>query len=157
TASVGAPSPALTRAYEVPRLSEDTSANPAAASRQTAAAGPSRPDGPTAARRSWRIGGIGIRGRFHKCVTDFSCHTLTLGEDGSVRVPRPRAAGERAAAPGGAVPDAAAAAARRPRPAAGPRRRTAPPRGALRLARRRGRRRREAARARVLARGLRPG
>ena len=45
-ASVGAPSPARTRANEVPSVSECTSANAEAASRQTRAAGPSWPGRP---------------------------------------------------------------------------------------------------------------
>ena len=51
--------PAATRAKELPRVSPCTSANLAAASRQTAAAGSSCPDGPAAVRRSWRSAGIG--------------------------------------------------------------------------------------------------
>ena len=58
------PRRAPTRANEVPSVSELTSANAEAASRQTAAAGPSCPDGPTAVRRSRRSGGSGHGHKF---------------------------------------------------------------------------------------------
>ena len=45
-ASVGAPSPARTRAYDVPSVSDDTSANAEAASRQMRVGSSSCPDGP---------------------------------------------------------------------------------------------------------------
>ena len=60
-ASVGASfSPARTRANDEPSVSEVTSANVAAASRQTLAASSSWPDGPEAVRSAVRSSGVAI-------------------------------------------------------------------------------------------------
>ena len=63
SASVGAPSPARTRANDVPSVSEVTSANAAAASRQMRAGSSSWPEGPEAVRSAVRSSGaaIGLR------------------------------------------------------------------------------------------------
>ena len=95
TASVGAAPPAPTRANEVPSVSPCTSANAAAASRQTAAAGSSCPEGPTAVRRSWRRSGIGTACGFKQAAPivggddSFPAHELVVlarERGGSVRL-----------------------------------------------------------------------
>ena len=60
TIASGGPDPAPTRATDEPRLSVETSAKLAAASRQTRAASSSRPDGPRARSSASRSSGAGI-------------------------------------------------------------------------------------------------
>ena len=60
-ASVGAPSVAATRANDDPSVSEVTSANAEAASRQMRAGSSSCPEGPGAVSKSARRAGAGMR------------------------------------------------------------------------------------------------